>query len=215
MFSYYGGKGQISSWYPPPKYDFVIEPFAGAAWYSVRHQLGKRALVNDVNPIIFQIWDWLLHRATLEMVLAFPPYVAKSGMVRFSDPGQDAFYRFWGNEGTESPRNVAGSLHKKTWNSTLRTLPLIKGWECSCVSYEKLPIIEATWFVDPPYSQQSRYKNCSPLDYAALGDWCRGLPGQVIVCESEGATWLPFQPLRLGRGQRKSSKLRAEVYWIK
>ena len=35
---------------------------------------------------------------------------------------------------------------------------------------------------------------CRDVDYAALGAWCRSLPGQVVVCESEGATWLPFRP---------------------
>jgi len=35
MWSYYGSKSKVVKHYPKPKYDLIIEPFAGAAWYSV------------------------------------------------------------------------------------------------------------------------------------------------------------------------------------
>lgn len=35
MFSYYGSKSKIVSLYPKPRYNLVIEPFAGCAWYSL------------------------------------------------------------------------------------------------------------------------------------------------------------------------------------
>jgi len=57
----------------------------------------------------------------------------------------------------------------------------------------------------------------SPLDYRALGRWCRGRRGQVIVCENEGATWLPFESYlsikaREGQGGGRTS---AEAVWIR
>jgi hypothetical protein len=63
-------------------------------------------------------------------------------------------------------------------------------------SYEDAPDVEATWFIDPPYQHANRRGYlCKGIDYARLSDWCRSRRGQVIVCEQEGADWLPFKPL--------------------
>ena len=35
MFYYYGRKKQIAKYYPEPKYDTIVEPFAGSAAYSL------------------------------------------------------------------------------------------------------------------------------------------------------------------------------------
>ena len=48
MFSYYGSKNKIAKLYPLPKYDLIIEPFAGAAWYSVLHRY-KNVLLNEIG----------------------------------------------------------------------------------------------------------------------------------------------------------------------
>lgn len=56
----------------------------------------------------------------------------------------------------------------------------------------------ATWFIDPPYCKTAgdRYRwGASALDFDALGRWCRDRDGQTIVCEAEGADWLPFRPM--------------------
>ena len=55
---------------------------------------------------------------------------------------------------------------------------------------------EASWFVDPPYQNQGKHYHYGPenVDFAMLGNWCRTRLGQVIVCENEGADWLPFTP---------------------
>jgi hypothetical protein len=52
----------------------------------------------------------------------------------------------------------------------------------------------ATWFVDPPYARAGRHYRFRVGDYQALADWCRTRHGQVIVCEQQGASWLPFRP---------------------
>jgi hypothetical protein len=41
------------------------------------------------------------------------------------------------------------------------------------------------------------------LNYSELAAWCRSRPGQVIVCEEEGADWLPFRPLALNYRRHK------------
>lgn len=37
MFSYYGSKSKIVNYYPPPKENIIIEPFAGSARYSLKY----------------------------------------------------------------------------------------------------------------------------------------------------------------------------------
>ena len=76
---------------------------------------------------------------------------------------------------------------------------------------------EATWFIDPPYSGNAggcyKYKK---IDYESLAVWCRNRIGQVIVCENEGATWLPFKPFREIKGTegRIRSGVSKEVIWL-
>ena len=66
---------------------------------------------------------------------------------------------------------------------------------------------EATYFVDPPYFGRlgKRYP-AHDLDYDELARWCRSLSGQVIVCENEGATWLPFKPFRVIKGTEGANR---------
>jgi hypothetical protein len=75
------------------------------------------------------------------------------------------------------------------------------------------PSFDATWFVDPPYNNRagSHYVH-SRVDYAALGAWCQRAAGQVIVCENEGATWLPFRPFGRFKNNINGAGSR-EVIW--
>lgn len=83
--------------------------------------------------------------------------------------------------------------------SVARQVPLIKHWKIiygdySCVKGE------ATWFVDPPYQVAGKYYKHKNIDYVKLGEWCRQLEGQAIVCENVGADWLPFKPFAIFQG---------------
>lgn len=69
----------------------------------------------------------------------------------------------------------------------------------ACADYRQMPNVEATWYIDPPYDNRAgSYYVHADVD-------C----GQVIVCENEGATWLPFRPFATlkagvnGRGSRE------------
>jgi hypothetical protein len=53
--------------------------------------------------------------------------------------------------------------------------------------------------------------NSAALDYSALATWCRARKGQAIVCEQDGADWLPFEHLRHARNSIGVST--AEVMW--
>jgi hypothetical protein len=64
------------------------------------------------------------------------------------------------------------------------------------LTYEQVPDIEATWFVDPPYATPAgRHYPFNRFDYAALALWCKNRRGQTIVCEDASSTWLPFSHL--------------------
>ena len=60
-----------------------------------------------------------------------------------------------------------------------------------------------TWFIDPPYQRANkrgyRYR-LNEFDYSVLREMVLHVAAnghQVIVCEQDGADWLPFQPLCL------------------
>ena len=118
--------------------------------------------------------------------------------------------------------HVTKSLY---WSAMARQLvanavPRIKHWTVELCDYSKIENVEATWFVDPPYhiGGESYVKQVD--DYAKLGEWCKERQGQVIVCEQEGATWLPFKPLGIKpKGAPGASKKRgqftAEVIWMR
>jgi hypothetical protein len=96
-------------------------------------------------------------------------------------------------------------------------VPAIQHWTATNLNYTALPNIEATWFIDPPYSGSHGMKyRQADIDYARLGEWCRSRKGQVIVCENVGANWLPFQPInhgRVGLRTRFHSVDAQEVMW--
>lgn len=72
----------------------------------------------------------------------------------------------------------------------------------------------ATWFIDPPYDGAGSHyvHGCDAIDYEALGRFCRSRQGQVIVCENEGARWLPFEHLRDVKTARRGRS--AEAVWL-
>jgi hypothetical protein len=97
-------------------------------------------------------------------------------------------------------------------------VPLIKHWTVIHGRYHDIADVEATWFIDPPYFGKagSHYKHGSDgIDYADLGLWCRSRRGQVMVCENDGACWLPFEPfLKAKSTTKKVGRYSMESIWI-
>ena len=50
------------------------------------------------------------------------------------------------------------------------------------------------------------------LDHGALARWCRARRGQTIVCEADGADWLPFAPFGSIRGM-SGAPSREAIWW--
>ena len=117
----------------------------------------------------------------------------------------------------------SGTRPNSYWGTTIREriasqLQAVRHWEILYGDYNSAPDIEATWFIDPPYEIAGKlYRHGSDdIDYKALGDWCRSLRGQVMVCENVGASWLPFVPFMTAKstpGKRGKSKS-AEAIWL-
>jgi hypothetical protein len=220
MFKYFGSKYRSSVHYPAPKYDLIIEPFAGGAGYSLRHR-EHTVLLADLDEELIDLWQWLISAAP-EEIAAIPT----EGLVTGQDirtlglsPGQAQLMRRWQRTGHCSAWTVSnittgesdwctkhgkgqaggntGMWHFNTRDYLIGAVEEIRHWGAECCSYLDLPTdVEATWFIDPPYQHVNcgTYKHdYKAIDYQQLAAWCRSLPGQVIVCEQLGADWLPFR----------------------
>ena len=217
FFPYYGSKWNTARYYPAPSRETIYEPFAGSAGYATFYE-ARRALLIDSDPIICGVWDYLL-LVKLEEVLALPDLPGVGDCVDDYPLPQEAKWLigFWLNRGSAQPKKSRTAYSARTDKAQLNwgprakeriasQLPAIEGWSVSQGSYDLAPNRDVTWFVDPPYGDKGKYYRHTFSDFDRLGRWCESRQGQIIVCEAEGATWLPFTPL----GSFKSSKGRVQ-----
>jgi len=72
MWTYYGTKKKIAKHYPTPLHDKIIEPFAGAAQYSLYGDNWKKdVLLIDKYDVITDLWKYLIN-ATPQDILSLP-----------------------------------------------------------------------------------------------------------------------------------------------
>lgn len=215
-FSYFGAKHEIASHYPEPSYPIIVEPFAGSAGYSCLHH-ERRVILNDLDLNVVQAW-----RTLIEMEQPLPAGWREA--IKLAP----ALVGFWLANGRSVPAKqpsswmLSGQRPNAYWGEqaaakTFEVSRAIKHWTVTAWPWQMVPVQEATWFIDPPYSSAGgrAYKR-HRIDYAKLAAWCKGLPGQVIVCEEAGADWLPFEPLgsfRCSPGKGRSHV--EEVVWTR
>jgi len=227
LASFYGGKARIAHRYPPPRHDTIIEPFAGGAGYALRY--AERSVhLYDVNPQVVALWRYVIQTPLDVIVAAIPPTVTAGARVSelidipSAAPGLVALLRAGANHGTFGCRgtcDVITPVGAQAWYRIIPRVtymvPRIRHWTITHGSYEQIPNMPATWFIDPPYYNKAGRVYCYQVtSYQALADWCQTRRGQVIVCENEGATWLPFVPLT--RSQSIGLRGRAmESVWIR
>jgi hypothetical protein len=231
LFSFFGSKWRCSRFYPEPKHDQIVEPFAGSAGYSLFYADRKVTLV-EKDPLIAALWRWLIAVPASE--IRSLPDLGDDQSVDDLPISQEARWLigFWVNQGSSHPckRFTVWELSRKrrSWGPSLRdriarSCDSIRHWRLIEGSYENAPDVVATWFVDPPYQIDGKNYRCSSkgIDFATLGNWCRSLKGSVCVCENAGADWLPFRYFRgLGASAKKRSgstcaKPSIEVVWTK
>lgn len=215
LFPFYGSKWRDAKRYPRPNSGVVIEPFAGSAGYSTFYA-PERVLLLDADPIIVSVWQYLI-RVTPSEIRALPDLAPGQSVDSFALP-QEARWLigFWLNRGSSQPKKTQTAFSARTergqlvWGARAREriateIEGVRRWEVRQGSYESAPRIKATWFIDPPYVEKGRYYRFRDVDYPALAQWSRGLAGQVVVCEQEGATWLPFRPLAVIKSTKGTS----------
>lgn len=196
MFSFYGSKWSAAPRYPKPKYGTIIEPFAGSACYSLCYPEREVILV-EKDHIIASIWKWLIS-ATPSEILQIP--CTFDSVDDIKGPQELRWFMgFWVGSAAASPKKKTTpwcQWSKRKRDRVASQVEHIRHWRVICGDYTESPDIEATWFIDPPYCKQGKHYRCGSeeIDYNALATWCMDRKGQVMVCESEGATWLPFQP---------------------
>lgn len=226
FISYYGGKYRAAPKYPPPKYGKIKESHAGSAGYSVRYP-DRMVELYDVNPKVVGTWEYLI-KASQREILALPD-LAEGQTVNDLAICQEAKWLigWWLNKGAAGPRNRPSAWMRNGvnatsyWGQKIRNtlacqVAAIRHWKVFLSSYENIPNEDATWFVDPPYNNHagSLYP-FSDIDYDHLGQWCKARHGQVIVCENEGASWLPFRPFMLAQSNpsKRGNGKSAEAIW--
>lgn len=70
MFSYYGSKSKVIQFYPKPRFDKIIEPFAGSARYALKYW-DREIIIIEKNDVIFRIWEYL-QSASEKDILGLP-----------------------------------------------------------------------------------------------------------------------------------------------
>jgi D12 class N6 adenine-specific DNA methyltransferase len=227
FFSYLGSKWRIAPRYPAPECDMIVEPFAGSAGYSLRYP-ERKIYLSDTNKEIIAIWQFLI-KATERDIASLPDLREGEIIDDYRIPQEAKWLMgFWIRQGAEYPAYRStkfGSVSHSTGENlcavykrrTINQVDYIRHWKVKEIDYRELNNSRATWFIDPPYQVQGfRYVH-NNIDYRFLGEWCRERKGQAIVCEGDGADWLPFRVLRRVNGSSQNGKASRfnEVVWFK
>jgi site-specific DNA-adenine methylase len=213
MFSYYGSKSKLIKYYPQPIFDTIIEPFAGSAQYSFNYWW-KNIILIEKDKRTANVWKYLIDEATPDQILALPLF-EKGEKIIHSNPAIRDLIALESNRGSAgTPRLTPQNRSRWTDGGRERiaaNLYKIKNWKIIEGNYTLAPDIEATYFIDPPYNNKAgRQYHTKFFDYEKLAKWCTSRNGQVIVCENEGADWLPFRFLRSFHGNKY---IRNEMIW--
>jgi len=221
MFYYYGRKQKIVKYYPEPKCDLIIEPFAGSAAYSMEYHERDVILV-EKNEKIAGVWDYLINITNTDEIMSLPLLVKGESLndekFSFLTNQQKNLIGLFLNPGSSTPKKSPG--HFCAWNEKNKLklsedINKVKHWQIIHGDYRQLSDLHGTYFVDPPYFgnggkyYQHGNKN---FNYVELADWCKSRKGQIIVCENTEANWLEFVNLVDIKGQKH--KTTEVIYYL-
>lgn len=208
-FSYYGAKGDLVKYYPKPKHDTIIEPFAGSARYSCKYW-DRQVILADKSREICKVWEYL-RNASEQDILGLPKLKVGQSTdhyeFRHLSADEKRFLGFLVNiaftGGAKTVTKWVGSIEQDLINIS-KQVSHFKHWQIINKPYWELnKDIEATWYIDPPYEfGGDKYPHGSKdINFKRLADWCKSRQGQVMVCENTKATWMDFKPLVANSGQ--------------
>ena len=215
-----------------PRYDHIIEPFAGGAGYALRY-CDLKVTLYELDEKVCMLWDYLINASEAD-ILALPllgvdQHIDELGL----NGGAYQLVGRWINSQSATFCKKFAPLHKQAmiensddsrfWGisrryKTSQIVKRIKHWKIINKSYIEATNKKATWFIDPPYaSKVSKAYNHYKIDYEQLASFCRSRNGQAIVCENTNSLkWLPFRELlTLSGGKQDGDKKRksTEVLW--
>jgi site-specific DNA-adenine methylase len=216
MFSYYGSKSKIVDCYPKPKFDKIIEPFAGCAKYSLKY-FEKDVLIVDKYSVLVEVWLYM-RDASEKDILGLPKLKYGDSIKNYPHLSEQEknFLGFLVCNGLESPRMNVGSFEGVNVERDLKKIASnlfkIRHWKIKLGSYSEIENECATWFIDPPYMFGGEHyvESSKNIDFKVLSDWCKSRNGQVIVCENMKADWMEFKPLKLMSGSKHKTM---EAIW--
>ena len=217
MFNYFGSKSRIAHHYPVPRHRLIIEPFCGSAAYALRY-FDHDVWLNDKNPLIVAMWKWLraARREDIERLQELRPGEdLRDSKFNWMSEVEKAIVGYCARRCAPEPGNTTSGWAAEALDirrfkfRALESLEHIRHWQITCMDYRDLPNVEATTFVDAPYQHARMHYPHHYLDYDELACWCQTRRGQVVVCEEMGATWLPFKPLCVQRGNGRRDVVEA------
>jgi len=226
FFSFFGSKYRTGARYPSPQHETIVEPFAGGAGYATRYS-DRNVILVERDPLIAALWKWLV---------AVPPVdILRLPLIRHDQTTDDLpvsqeakwLIGFWVTRCASSPRKRPcawmrdGTKPTSFWCETTRDriawqVAMIRHWKVIEGDYSAAPDHDATWFIDPPYEDQGKHYRFGSkgFDYGRLAAWAQTRRGQVMVCENEGAAWMPFAPFHLAKGNaRNPTGVSREAIW--
>src|SRR3970282_1613966 len=175
FFCYYGGKWKAAPYYPEPRYSRIIEPFAGAAGYAVRHEAADVVLI-EIDPTIAALWKWLITVSPVTMS-KLPLDIPEDGTAALDICDEaKSLIGFWLNKGASQPRKRpcawmrSGIRPNSYWGSVIRDriaaqVQQIRHWTVIEGDYTESPDGVATRFIDPPYQDAGRHYRFRNVNY--------------------------------------------------
>lgn len=207
LFKWFGAKWNASKHYPPPAHGVILEPYAGSAAYALRHAGDRAVVLFDDDPNLIPLWEWLISDATEAAIREIPiglpvgTNILELGLSR----GQALLLKHWqrtnnvGDCWITSPwGHMPGQWTANTRARVAEEVALVKRWQFRPPTWSRT----GTWFIDPPYEFNYRYRTGKTFDHAALAKRVRALRGQIIVCEARDPKdgripkYLPFTDFR-------------------
>lgn len=216
MWSYYGRKTKVVKYYPEPKYNIIIEPFAGSAVYSLYNNNWKnKVILIDKYDVIIYLWKYLKF-SNSEEINNLPELSLRQDIRKLNLSKELKWLiGFYISQGSAIPKHTVQKWGARDWHRNRSyvadNIHKIKHWEFILGEYDSINNIEATWFIDPPYQYGNKYYKHKYIDYNKLREWIYTLKGQVIVCENTKADWLDFKPLKEMHGQLHKT---TEAVWL-
>ena len=190
LFKWFGSKWLSSRIYPSPEHDVIFEPYAGSAGYSLRNH-EKRVVLWEDEAQLKALWRWLIKDATTSSVLDIPINLREGTDIRKLGllDGQALLLKMWqrtnnvGNCWTISPwGNKPGQWTANTRARVAEELHAVKHWRLRRIEFDR----SGTYFIDPPYFYNYRYRFEEAFDHKTLVERIRAIPksSQIIVCEA-------------------------------